>query len=1457
MELRTVLLTMMMFKFGLLCTAAAERCLSSPCHNNATCLDRIGDYVCLCPQGPVWYMGKDCDELYDPCVLAPCANCTSTLGTDAFTCHCAEGFAGLNCSLEVDECQSSPCEGVKPRCVDRVDGYTCHCPLGRAGEDCQDNVTVCSDQPCRNQATCLDVPDGGHQCRCAPGYQGRDCEQDVDECHSQPCQNGAICKDGVNRYQCFCVPGFQGSHCGLDINECASRPCENNGTCADEVDHYRCDCALGFKGVNCEVEINECEVHPCHNGATCRDHVGAYSCECVAGFQGHDCEVNVDECASWPCLNEGVCVDLVNSYACECGGTGFVGELCEQDIPECVSDPCQHGATCLEGVNQYSCLCWPGYEGENCQVDVDECAWEPCENGGECFQRSNLMHYGLLSELDQEFSYEEAAGFLCHCLPGFTGESCSVNVDECESGPCANGGTCQDLVNSYLCDCTPGFTGVHCEVDVDECASRPCQNGASCVDGVASYTCRCAEAESGREPWGGRDCDTPLTGCQQHGCQHGATCVPRLTEGGHHSFSCRCPPAFTGDRCTIPTTFSFSTEGYALVRLPDTGNQSRAEQQAHHLPHPGLHVQLRFRTTLPDNVLFYRGTTQHHVTLEIVAGLLQARVQSGKVLKVTHPQPVNDGEWYQASVAMDERLALVVKGPGCEDAEGCTLDNKGHNDIIFLQPSSFSWVYVGGAPQKYLSNTASKTGFLGCMEDLRVDHRLVLPQDLPAQQVQDMRLGCNKTEWCRAEPCSEHGRCVDLWISYSCDCHRPYYGDSCEEEYPSWTFGHENSTSYAPYSINTTHGENFTVSFFLRSLKPSGLLLQLGRKEQPYLTIYLRNGIVFFYSKHTAVPSETKFITNGRKELVTVKVRHGNVVWPEAGIQVALARVSVEAGDVAFIGGLPAGMNTASWGGAFKGCLQDIRLDHIHLTMGDHTQDGKGLNNSMAENVLHGCQTDNTCKGDPCLNGGSCTVTWNNYVCDCPTTFTGRTCETRLWCITHPCDEGGQCFDLPDGYECLTNATFLDNALQYRANGSLVEPVTSVAMALRTREENGVLLRATQGDQVFCLGLLNSTLLVKLRSGTSQLLAFTSEWPVADGAWHSVHLAMVNPQQEASRWHLTVDGQGAGTSMGFGANLNFLNDTTVWLAENLTGCLGEVRVGGVYLPLLDLQDAPQAASFTRQGGQAPELGCTGAPVCEAQPCLNQGTCLDIFNLFNCSCEPGWEGQLCQTDTDDCAAGPCVYGRCIDLLGGHQCECQRGYGGRECQEELEDCLEHSCENGGSCTEASGSYRCVCPPGYSGKRCQHFPPGECEENTACLNGGVCMDGASGVNCTCKPGYTGDRCETETDECESAPCLSGGTCQNRVNSFQCVCLPGFTGTQCESIKQEQKEHVPWLVVAIPLTSLCVLVAIITLFCLIITARKKRQSEGTYSPSSQEVAGARLEMGNVLKVPPEERLI
>ena len=46
---------------------------------------------------------------------------------------------------------------------------------------------------------------------------------------------------------------------------------------------------------------------------------------------------------------------------------------------------------------------------------------------------------------------------------------CDVNIDECASAPCQNGGTCSDGVNGYTCACGAGYTSVRCEVLFRSC----------------------------------------------------------------------------------------------------------------------------------------------------------------------------------------------------------------------------------------------------------------------------------------------------------------------------------------------------------------------------------------------------------------------------------------------------------------------------------------------------------------------------------------------------------------------------------------------------------------------------------------------------------------------------------------------------------------------------------------------------------------------------------------------------------------------------------------------------------------------------------------------------------------------------------------------------------------------------------------------------------------------------
>ncbi|KTF92353.1 hypothetical protein cypCar_00008339 [Cyprinus carpio] len=520
---------------GQFCTDDVDECRLQPnaCQNGGTCSNTRNGYNCVCVNG---WSGLDCSENIDDCAAEPCTTGSTCIDRVAsFVCSCPPGKTGLLCHID-DACTSNPCKMGAQCDTNPVNGkFNCNCPsgykgstcaddidecvIGFTGEMCQVDIDECASTPCHNGAKCLDRPNG-YECECAEGVN---CEINHDDCASNPCQHGT-CEDGINEYKCVCKPGFTGERCTEEINECSSNPCLSGGTCVDKVNGFQCLCPVGSHGPLCHSGADHCSPMPCLHGE-CFDQQDGYLCACKSGWEGKNCDREKNECQSNPCQNGGTCNDRLNGYTCVCA-RGFAGFNCEININECDSNPCMNQGTCVDGVNSYICHCTLPYTGRHCEDKLVPCDSQPCKRRGVCQPSLDYTSY------------------TCLCHSGWEGAQCTEDVDECKKNPCQNGdpcrngGTCVDKVGRFLCECRAGFYGERCEEEVDECASNPCWNGGRCTDYVNSYTCQCPPG------YDGISCERDIPDCTETSCLNNGTCVD-----GINRFTCRCRHGFSGQFC--------------------------------------------------------------------------------------------------------------------------------------------------------------------------------------------------------------------------------------------------------------------------------------------------------------------------------------------------------------------------------------------------------------------------------------------------------------------------------------------------------------------------------------------------------------------------------------------------------------------------------------------------------------------------------------------------------------------------------------------------------------------------------------------------------------------------------------------------------------------------------------------------------------------------------------------
>ncbi|XP_077993791.1 cubilin-like [Glandiceps talaboti] len=361
-------------------------------------------------------------------------------------------------------------------------------------DDLQNDLSAdeCTSNPCKNGGTCVNLYKK-FQCRCTEAWKGTTCESDVDECVEYRgtdlgCQNGATCDNTDGGYSCTCKPNWFGVHCRSSHDDCTggshSELCDH-GMCIDEQrsdpdePNYICLCDEGWEvdpdssSPACTQDVDECtnsQTYPCSHDplVSCINYPGGFVCgSCPAGFTG-----NGFQCAD---INE-----------------------CDTDNGGCSESP---KVECTNRVGYHECgPCPAAYEGdgETCRF-VGICS----QNNGGCYILATCTEVPALGD-----TYRT-----CTCPNGYTGngfgsDGCELTTPSttCDDDPCVNG-YCQQQGFNYFCVCDPGWNGQNCDNNVDECACNPCQNSGTCVDGVNGYSCTCASGYTGD------NCEQQNQGC--------------------------------------------------------------------------------------------------------------------------------------------------------------------------------------------------------------------------------------------------------------------------------------------------------------------------------------------------------------------------------------------------------------------------------------------------------------------------------------------------------------------------------------------------------------------------------------------------------------------------------------------------------------------------------------------------------------------------------------------------------------------------------------------------------------------------------------------------------------------------------------------------------------------------------------------------------------------------------
>ncbi|KAG7260084.1 hypothetical protein CRUP_035229, partial [Coryphaenoides rupestris] len=174
---------------GKTCSELRDHCKTNECHVIDSCTVAVATND---SRKGAWHISSSVCGPHGRCLSLPAGN---------FSCSCDPGFTGAYChETQNSSCDSGPCVNGGT-CVGSGDAYTCICKDGWEGLTCGQNADDCNPHPCalelKSPSALLSDPDSLHD---EPPYNRR---------------GPGVRGPGWNWFRCECAAGFAGPDCRI------------------------------------------------------------------------------------------------------------------------------------------------------------------------------------------------------------------------------------------------------------------------------------------------------------------------------------------------------------------------------------------------------------------------------------------------------------------------------------------------------------------------------------------------------------------------------------------------------------------------------------------------------------------------------------------------------------------------------------------------------------------------------------------------------------------------------------------------------------------------------------------------------------------------------------------------------------------------------------------------------------------------------------------------------------------------------------------------------------------------------------------------------------------------------------------------------------------------------------------------------------------------------------------